>query len=154
MKLDSYDHHILRLLQRDASLSMDALAERVHLSRNAAWRRVKLMEEAGVITGRAALTNAGKLGVPLLAVVLIRSSNHGPDWARRFAEAVRHLPQIVSAYRMTGELDYLLRVRVADMAGYDRFYKELTARVDIADVSASFVMEEIVETTANPVGTV
>ena len=131
---------------------MEALAERVHLSRNAAWRRVKLLEEAGVITGRVVLADAGRLGVPLMAVVLIRAGAHGPGWAGQFSEAVKALPQIVSAYRMTGDLDYLLRVRVADMAGYDRFYKELTARVDISDVSASFVMEEIVETTAVPVG--
>ncbi|MEM1237850.1 MAG: Lrp/AsnC family transcriptional regulator [Pseudomonadota bacterium] len=152
MKLDSFDHHILRVLQRDASTSMEALAERVHLSRNAAWRRVKLMEEAGVITGRVAVTDAAKLGVPLMAVVLIHAGSHGPGWADKFATAVRALPQVVSAYRMTGDIDYLLRVRIADMAGYDRFYKELTSRVDISDVSASFVMEEIVETTAVPVG--
>ncbi|MEM8592585.1 MAG: Lrp/AsnC family transcriptional regulator, partial [Pseudomonadota bacterium] len=138
-------------LQEDATLSMDALAERVHLSRNAAWRRVKLLEEARIITGRVALADPAKLGAPLMAVVLIRAGTHGPEWATRFARAVK-MPQIVSAYRMTGDLDYLLRVRVADMAGYDGFYKELTARIDISDVSASFVMEEIVETTAIPVG--
>ncbi|MEO0487181.1 MAG: Lrp/AsnC family transcriptional regulator [Pseudomonadota bacterium] len=152
MTLDTYDHHILRALQADASQSMDTLADRVHLSRNAVWRRIKGMEEAGLITGRVALVDPAKLGLPLMAVVLIRAGAHGPQWAATFASAVRALPQVVSAYRMTGDLDYLLRVRVADMAGYDAFYKALTARVDIADVSASFVMEEIVETTALQAG--
>ena len=80
---------------------MDALAEQVHLSRNAAWRRVKLMEEAGIITGRVVLTDAAKIGQPLMAVVLIRAGSHGPDWASQFAKAVRKLPQIISAYRMS-----------------------------------------------------
>ncbi|MEO1704456.1 MAG: Lrp/AsnC family transcriptional regulator [Pseudomonadota bacterium] len=151
MKLDSFDHHILRVLQRDATLSMDALADRVHLSRNATWRRIKIMEEAGLITGRVALVNPAKLGVPLLAIVLIRAGGHGPDWAARFAKAVDH-PAVISAYRMTGDIDYLLRVRVEDMAGYDRFYKELTERIEISDVSASFVMEELRETTAITAG--
>ncbi|MEM6896833.1 MAG: Lrp/AsnC family transcriptional regulator [Pseudomonadota bacterium] len=153
MELDSYDHHIIRALQQDAMQSMDALADRVHLSRNAVWRRVKLLEHAGILRGRVALADPAKLGLPLLAIVLIRAGSHGPDWATQFADAVRHLPQVVSAYRMTGDLDYLLRVRVADMASYDRFYKDLTARVEISDVSASFVMESIIETTAIPVGT-
>ena len=121
--------------------------------RYAVWRRATLLEHAGILRGRVALADPDKLGLPLLAIVLIRAGSHGPDWATRFADAVRHLPQVVSAYRMTGDLDYLLRVRVADMASYDRFYKDLTARVEISDVSASFVMESIIETTAIPVGT-
>lgn len=151
MKLDSYDYHLLRVLQRDATQSMDALAERIHLSRNATWRRVKALEDAGFIKGRVVLTDPAKLGKPLMAIVLLRAGSHGPDWAKHFAEAVK-MPEVISAYRMTGDLDYLIRVRVADMSDYDRFYKELTSRIEIGDVSASFVMEEIVETTAIPVG--
>lgn len=151
VELDSIDHAILRALQKDASLSMDALSEAVHLSRNAAWRRVKALEAAGVIRGRVALLDAEKLGCGLHVLVMIRTAQHDPDWLAQFGRAVRALPQIVSAYRMTGDLDYVLRVRLRDMAAYDAFYKDLTSRVPVSDISASFVMESIKDTTELPV---
>lgn len=148
--LDEIDRRILRALQSDATLSMDALAELAALSRNACWRRVKLLEQAGVIRARPALLDPDALGCPLMAVVLIRTGAHDADWRARFERAVNAMPQVVSAYRMSGDLDYMLRVRVADMAAYDRFYKALTARVPVSDISASFVMEFLKETTALP----
>lgn len=150
MKLDEIDRRLLRALQTDATLSMDALADRVGVSRNACWRRVKLLEQAGVIRGRPALLDPDALGCPLMAVVLIRTNAHDAAWRARFERAMNAMPQVVSAYRMTGDLDYMLRVRVADMSAYDQFYKALTARVAVSDISASFVMEFLKETTELP----
>lgn len=150
VNLDDIDRRLLRALQSDATLSMDALADLAGLSRNACWRRVKLLEQAGVIQARPTLLDPAALGCPLMAVVLIRTNSHDADWRDRFQRAVATMPQIVSAYRMTGDLDYMLRVRVADMAAYDQFYKSLTARVPVTDISASFVMEFLKETTALP----
>ncbi len=149
-ELDTFDIRILGELQRDATLAMDALAERVHLSRNACWRRIKRLEAEGVIRGRVVLLDPARLGCGLTAIVLIRASAHDPDWMARFDRAVRLMPEIVGAHRMTGELDYLLKVRVADVAAYDAFYKDLIRRVPVLDISASFVMEDIKETTALP----
>jgi Lrp/AsnC family transcriptional regulator len=150
-KIDEIDLKILRLLQNDASLSVDQLSEQVALSRNACWRRVKALEEAGVLRAKVALLDAGAMGLGLQAIVMIRALAHTSAWTKSFQDAVRYMPEIMGAYRTTGDLDYVLRVRVADIAAYDRFYKDLTARVEIADVSASFVMEEIKDTTALPI---
>ena len=148
--IDETDRRILTLLQRDAMLSVDAISEVIHLSRNACWRRIKRMEADGVIRGRVALLDAGKLGCPLTAMVLIRTSAHDAEWITKFQKTLRDMPEVVGAYRMTGDLDYVLRVRVADVPAYDAFYKRLTARISVSDISASFVMEEIKETTAVP----
>lgn len=149
--LDEIDRRILRILQQDASLSVDRIAEEAILSRNACWRRVKRMEENGVIRARVALVDPEALGLGLAVIVMIRTNAHEPEWLGRFDRAVRAMPQIVGAYRMTGDLDYMLRVRVGSVADYDRFYRDLVNRVPVADISASFVMEEIRETTALPV---
>lgn len=149
--LDSIDHAILRQVQKDASLSMDTLSDRVNLSRNACWRRLRALEEAGVIRGRVALVDPEKVGKSLQVLVLIRTSTHDPDWRQVFDAAVRAMPEIVGAHRMSGDLDYVLRVRVRDVADYDRFYKDLTRRVPVSDISASFVMEDIKDTTEIPV---
>jgi len=148
--LDKSDHAILRNLQRDAMLSMDALAEVVHLSRNAVWRRVKALEEAGIIKSRVALVDADKIGLGLQVFVMIKAGAHEPGWLEKFHSAVRIMPQIVGAHRMSGDLDYVLRVRVASVKDYDRFYQDLIRRVPIADVSASFVMDDIKDTTELP----
>ncbi len=147
-KLDKIDRSILRELQNDASAGIEVLAGKVHLSRNACWRRVKRLEEQGVIRGRVALVDPDALGLGLSAIVLIRTNEHDKVWLGKFRDAVRTMPQILGAHRMTGDLDYVLRVRVEDMKSYDAFYQDLIARVDIADVSASFVMEDIKDTTA------
>lgn len=148
--IDDTDRKILQLLQKDASLSVDDISDRVALSRNACWRRIKLMEAAGIITARVALVDPALVGCPLTAMVLIRTNTHDAGWMAQFQTTLRTLPEVVGAYRMTGDLDYVLRVRVADVPAYDAFYKRLTARISVSDISASFVMEEIKETTAVP----
>ncbi|MEM7471566.1 MAG: Lrp/AsnC family transcriptional regulator [Pseudomonadota bacterium] len=149
--IDTIDRSILAELQKDASLSVDSIAERVSLSRNACWRRIKQMEEAGIIKARVALIDASKIGLGLPVFVLVRAADHSPGWLEQFHRAVRLLPEIVGAHRMSGDLDYVLRVQVADVADYDRFYKRLIELVPLGDISASFVMENIKDTTALPV---
>lgn len=150
-EIDTIDRRLLAELQRDATLTVDQLSERLNLSRNACWRRVKLLEERGIITGRVALVDAERLGLGLSVFIIVRTSHHNPDWLQRFRDAVTAFPEITGAYRMSGDLDYVLRARVADVKAYDRLYQRLIARVPLDDVSASFVMEEIKETTAVPV---
>ena len=150
-ELDETDRRILRVLQRDASISVDSLAEKVHLSRNACWRRVKQMEGRGVIRGRVTLVDPSAVDLDLSVFVLIRTNAHEPDWLKAFDRAVRDLPEIVGAHRMSGELDYVLRVRVSSVKDYDRFYQKLISRVPISDISASFVMDDIKDTTELPI---
>lgn len=149
--IDETDRKILRLLQQDSAIPLEAIGDRVNLSRNAVWRRVRLLEEAGIIRGRVALLDAERIGLGLSVFLMIRTSDHRPDWLERFARATQDMPEILGAYRMTGDLDYLVRARVADVKAYDALYQQLIRRVDLADVSASFVMEEIKDTTALPV---
>ena len=148
--IDETDRRILALLQKDAALSVDEVSERVNLSRNACWRRIRRMQDAGIIRGRVALVDPARVGLPLTAIVLVRTSSHAADWTRRFAQVLDAMPEVVGAWRMSGDLDYVLRVRIADVPAYDTFYKRLTAQVSVLDISASFVMEELKETTAVP----
>lgn len=150
-KIDEFDLKILRELQRDAGLTADELAHRVALSRNACWRRVRRLEDEGFIRARVALVDADKLDLGLSVLIMIRTATHDPDWLQRFRSAVTSIPEITSAWRMSGDLDYVLRARVADMKAYDRLYQRLIEKLPLADVSASFVMEEIRETTELPV---
>ncbi len=149
--LDKTDRAILAELQRDATLTVDDLAARIHLSRNACWRRVKALEEASVIRARVALIDAAKLGLGLTAFIAIRTAQHEEKWLEKFSRAVRDFPEIIGVYRTTGETDYLLQAVVSDIAGYDQLYKRLITRISLTDVSASFVMEKIKETTALPI---
>ena len=151
IKLDEIDRRILAELQRDGTLSVDQVSERVNLSRNACWRRIKRLEDEGVITGRVALVDPEALGLGLTVFVIVRTSRHDPEWLKAFREAVLSLPEIIGVYRMSGDLDYVLRARVADVKAYDRLYQRLIAKAPLSDVSASFVMEEIRETTVLPV---
>jgi len=146
LTIDDTDRRILTALQRDADQSLDVLAERVALSRNAVWRRIKALEASVVITARVALVDPDKLGLRLLVFMLIRTNAHAPDWLENFSKATRGMPEILGVYRMTGDLDYLIRARVVDMADYDRLYQALIRRVPLSDVSASFVMEQIKDT--------
>ncbi|MEL6751556.1 MAG: Lrp/AsnC family transcriptional regulator [Pseudomonadota bacterium] len=150
-KLDEFDRRILRLLQRDASVSMDAVAEAVNLSRNACWRRIRNLEEAGVLRGRVALLDADAVGLDISIFVMVRTNRHDGEWLDAFSKAVADMPEIMGAHRMAGDLDYVLRVRVGSVKDYDTFYQRLIARVPISDVSASFVMEDIKDTTELPV---
>ncbi|MEM9425370.1 MAG: Lrp/AsnC family transcriptional regulator [Pseudomonadota bacterium] len=148
--IDDLDRRVLGALQRDAGQNLDAIGEAVGLSRNAVWRRIRRLEELGVILGRVALLDGDKLGLGLSVFILVRTNRHEPGWLDGFAKAMREMPEIIGAYRMSGDLDYLIRARVADMAAYDRLYQRLIRRVELADVSASFVMEELKDTTALP----
>ncbi len=151
MDIDQFDRRILRELQRDASIGVEALGERVGLSRNACWRRVRLMEEAGIITARVALVNPEAVGLGLTVFIAVKTDQHAPDWLERFVKAVRDMPEILGVWRTSGDLDYLLKARVADVRAYDGLYQRLIRRVELTDISASFVMEEIKDTTALPV---
>ncbi|MEI4195069.1 Lrp/AsnC family transcriptional regulator [Roseovarius sp. E0-M6] len=148
--IDETNRRILTILQRDATISLDALGDKVGLSRNACWRRIRTMDEAGLIRARVALLDPGKLGLGLTVFMQIKAERHDADWLEAFARATRAMPEIQSVYRMTGELDYLIRARVSDMGDYDRLYQRLISRVPMGDVSASFVMEEIKDTTELP----
>ena len=149
--IDNFDLKILRELQKDSAISVDALAENVDLSRNACWRRMKRLEADGVIKSRVALLDAEKLNLDLMVYVMVRTHDHEPGWLEKFRTAVRSMPEIIGAHRMSGDLDYVLRVRVRDVKAYDVFYQRLIAKVPISEVSASFVMEDIKDTTGLPI---
>lgn len=148
--IDTLDRKILTALQRDAAQSLDALGAEVGLSRNACWRRIRALEDNGVITKRVALVDPAKVGLGLTVFMQIRTNAHAPDWLKKFSAATNIIPEIQGVYRMSGDLDYLIRARVADMAGYDKLYQRLISLVPLSDVSASFVMEEIKETSELP----
>lgn len=152
MQLDPADKRILRHLQQDVTIKLDALADAVGLSRNACWRRVKRLEEEGVISARVALLDPTRVNLGLSVFIAIRTDRHEADWLRQFAAAVRDVPEIVGVYRTSGDIDYLIKVRVPDVAAYDALYRRLIAKVALSNVSASFVMEEIKETTELPLG--
>lgn len=149
-EIDPIDRRILVELQRDASQSLEVIGDTVGLSRNACWRRIGALEKAGIIKGRVVLLNAEALGLSLTVFIQVRTSAHNADWLRTFSTATKGMPEILGVYRMSGDLDYLIRAQVADMAGYDRLYQRLIRKVPLSDVSASFVMEEIKETTQLP----
>lgn len=151
MGQDEEDRRILRQLQRDCDISLDMLSLEIGLSRNACWRRIKHMQEAGFIRKRVALLDAPKLGLGLTVYIQVRAEKHAAGWSAAFARATRSIPEITGVFRMSGDLDYLIRAHVADMAGYDRLYQKMIAEVSMADVSASFVMESIKDTTELPI---
>ena len=148
--IDPKDRDILGEIQRDCAQSIEELAGKVNLSRNACWRRVKMLEEAGVIRARVALLDPEKLNLGLTAFIAVKTAQHEPRWLEKFAAAVKDIPEITGVYRTTGDTDYLLQAVVPDIAGYDRLYKRLIAKIPLTDVSSSFVMEKIKETTALP----
>ena len=148
--IDTLDRKILGELQRDCDIGLESLGARVGLSRNACWRRIKALEASGIIKSRVAILDAARLGMGLTVFIQIRTNSHDPKWLTKFANATATMPEIQGAYRMTGDLDYLIRARVADMADYDRLYQQLIARIELSDVSASFVMEDIKDSTELP----
>lgn len=148
--IDEIDRRILDELQRNADQPLEALGDRIGLSRNATWRRVRALEQAGVIRARVALLDADALNLGLTVFIQIRTNRHDPEWLESFARATGDMPEILGAYRMTGDLDYLIRARVADMVAYDRLYQRLIRKVEMSDVAASFVMEELKDTTVLP----
>lgn len=148
--MDKTDRLILGLLQKDARMPVNEIAERVSLSTTACWKRVQRLNEQGFIRQQVCLLDPVKLGVGTTVFVSIKTSRHDLDWLRRFSLGVRDLPEVVEFYRMSGETDYLLKVVVPDIAGFDRVYKKLIQIVELFDVSSSFAMEEIKYTTALP----
>jgi len=150
--MDSFDRKILDLLQEDATLPVAAIAERAGLSASPCWRRIRRMEEEGVIRRRVALLDAERMRVGVTVFVTIRTGRHSMDWAERFCRAVAGIPEVVELHRMSGSVDYLLRVVVPDIAAYDAVYKRLIAIEELTDVSSSFSMERIKYTTALPTG--
>lgn len=150
-QLDSIDWAILAVLQADASLPVHEVGDRVGLSSNACWRRIKRLEDSGIIARRVALLDAAKLGLATTVFVAIRTNRHDPDWLAAFSKGVAAIEEISECHRMAGDVDYLLKIVVRDIAHYDRIYRKLIAAVpDIADVSSSFSMEQMKVTTALP----
>jgi len=148
--LDTRDLQILAILQQDAMTPVAEIAERVGLSTTPCWRRIQKLEQEGVIRRRVALLDPAALDVPVSVFVAIRTNRHSAEWLEQFRRALEGIPEVVEAYRMSGEIDYLLRVVVPDIAGYDAVYKRLIERIELADVTSSFSMEEMKHTTALP----
>ncbi|MEM7300452.1 MAG: Lrp/AsnC family transcriptional regulator [Pseudomonadota bacterium] len=148
--MNSADKRILTELQRNADQSLESLGERIGLSRNACWNRIKRLEDSGHIRGRVALLDPNKVNLGLMVFIAVRTNQHDPDWLDRFASATQTLPEIIGVFRTSGDLDYLIQARVPDVAAYDLLYQRLIKKVPLADVSASFVMQEIKQTTELP----
>ncbi|MGB3454789.1 MAG: Lrp/AsnC family transcriptional regulator [Litorimonas sp.] len=149
-KLDTHSRKILELLQRDATLTVDEISQQVGLSRSPVWNRIRDMERSGVIRGRVALVDPKALGFGQTVYVTLTTKRHDLDWLERFSALVRKIPEVVSFYRMAGELDYMLKVVVRDVSDYDRIYKRLIELDGLNTVSAHFAMEEIKSTTQIP----
>ena len=149
--MDAIDHKILIHLQEDANLSIAELADRVGLSQTPCWKRIQKLEAAGVISKRVALLQPEKIGLGLTVFVSIETKDHSVEWLDKFAEATAAMPEVMEFYRMAGDVDYMLRVVVADMAAYDQFYKRLIETIPLKNVTSRFAMERIKSTTAFPI---
>ncbi|MEL0024178.1 MAG: Lrp/AsnC family transcriptional regulator, partial [Alphaproteobacteria bacterium] len=147
---DKIDRQILDHMQENASQPVADIARKVGLSVTPCWRRIQRMEENGVIRKRVALLDAQKIGVSMSVFVAVRTDQHNAEWLAEFARLVADMPEVVEFYRMSGEVDYMLRVVVSDMSAYDAFYRKLISQVQLTDVSSSFAMEQIKFTTALP----
>lgn len=148
--MDDFDRKILSLLQRDASLSVAEIADRVGLSSTPCWRRIQKLEADGVIKHRVAILDPEKVNVGVTVFVSIRTQHHSIDWLDRFSKAVEDIDEVVEFYRMSGDVDYLLRIVVPDIAAYDAVYKRVISAIELNDVTSSFAMECIKQTTALP----
>ncbi|GAA4332200.1 Lrp/AsnC family transcriptional regulator [Pigmentiphaga soli] len=148
--MDRKDRNILSILQEDATLSVNEIAERVSLSPTACWKRVQRLTQEGVIRKQVCLLDNRKLGVGVTVFVAIKTNHHDLEWLRKFAAGVRDMPEVVEFYRMSGDIDYLLKVVAPDIQGFDLVYKKLIQVVELFDVSSSFAMEELKYTTALP----
>jgi Lrp/AsnC family transcriptional regulator len=149
--MDSIDRQLLELVQQDISLPMSRLAKKVGISTTACWNRIRRLESDAVIVRRVALVDPSKVDMGLTVFVSIRVSEHSSEWLSRFAARVSAMPEVVEFYRMAGDVDYMLRVMVPDMAAYDEFYKGLIEGTSFADVTSRFSMERIKQTTAIPI---
>lgn len=148
--MDRLDRKILRLLQENATLAVADVAKKVGLSTTPCWRRIQKLEEEGVIRKRVAILSPEKVNARVTVFVSIRTNAHNPEWLKRFSEVIKEFPEVVEFYRMSGDVDYLLRVVVPDIASYDQFYKKLISKIEIRNVSSAFAMEQIKYTTELP----
>lgn len=150
--LDKIDRKLLSLLQQDCTLSLQALADAVNLTTTPCWKRLKRLEDDGIVRAKVALLDPEKLGLGLTAFVLIKTQQHSSEWYGKFVCVVEDMPEVLGFWRMAGEYDYLMRVQVADMKRYDDFYKRLVNGIPgLTDVTSSFAMEQIKYTTALPI---
>jgi Lrp/AsnC family transcriptional regulator, cysteine-sensing transcriptional activator len=149
--MDAIDRKILAVVQEDASLSVAEIGQRVGLSSTPCWKRLQRLEADGVILRRVALIDPEKIGLGITVFVSIETGDHSQEWLKRFAETVGAMPEVMEFYRMAGDVDYMLRVVVPDIAGYDGFYKRLIATVPLKNVTSRFAMERIKSTTALPI---
>ena len=150
VRLDATDKKILREMQRDAGQSLDEIARKVGSSKTPVWNRIRKMREAGVMGAQTVILDAEKLGFDACFFVLIRTSEHEADWQARFLHALRNRPEVMEAHRLAGDIDYILKVRVANARAYDAFYQALISEVKVHNVTALLSMEEIKSTTALP----
>lgn len=148
--LDRTDIQLLDALQRDATLSMAQLGEVVGLSPTPCWKRIKRLQDEGYITARLAVLDRKKVGLPVTVFVSVRTTQHDEKWLARFAAVVTAMPEVLEFHRMSGDVDYLLKVVTSSIDGYDRFYKKLIRQVGLTGVSSAFSMEQIKSTTALP----
>lgn len=151
MIIDETDRKILRVLQADTTTSLESISDMLSVSVNTCWRRVKRLEEHGVITRRVAICDPEKLGLGQTVFVAVRTSDHSAAWLETFAATITAIPEVVEFYRMAGDVDYLLKIAVASVADYDRVYKALIKKIEVSDVSATFAMECLKNTTELPV---
>jgi Lrp/AsnC family transcriptional regulator len=149
--MDAIDRKILAVVQEDASLSVAEIGQRVGLSSTPCWKRLQRLEADGVILRRVALVAPEQVGLGITVFVSVETGDHSNEWLKRFAEVVSAMPEVMEFYRMAGDVDYMLRVVVADIAGYDTFYKKLIAAVPLKNVTSRFAMERIKSTTALPI---
>jgi len=148
--MDRLDRMILTILQEDTTVPVAEIGRRVGLSTTPCWRRIQKMEEDGVITGRVAILDPAKVNAKVTVFVSVTTNQHNDDWLSRFTRIVGEFPEVVEFYRMSGQVDYLMKVVVPDIEAYDAFYQKLVARIDITDVSSAFAMGRIKDTTALP----
>ena len=150
--LDRFDHAILDLLQKDANLGLNEIAERVQLSPTPCWRRIQNLEKLGIIRKRVALLDPLQLNLGVTVFVSVRTNQHNATWLQNFADVVSTVPEVTEVYRLSGDVDYLLKVVVPDISGYDAVYKKIIGRIELFDVSSSFSMEQLKYTTELPLG--
>jgi len=147
-RIDAMDRKILRLLQEDSTLSLAEIAREVALSQTPCWKRIQRLEATGVIERRVAILSPEAIGLGLTVFVSIESGDHSQEWLSRFSQAIAGMPEVMEFYRMAGDVDYMLRVVVPEIAAYDGFYKRLIAAVPLKNVTSRFAMERIKATTA------
>lgn len=148
--MDAIDRKILDLLQSDASIAVAAIAEKIGMSTAPCWRRIRRLEEDGVIARRVALLNRDKVNVPMTVFVTVKAPRHAVEWLDAFRRLINDVPEIVEAWRLTGDADYQLRIVVPDIKTYDEVYQRLIKRLEFSDISSAIAMEEMKYTTAVP----